>query len=304
MQKIITFLIYLISTTSCTAISYVKVNNLKNKTAVQYPISTRSIRFVNVEQRIIIPVEIEGIVYSFLLDTGAITVIDDDLADELDLFKVARLKLSDYYEYEQKRWYLKLKSISVLGAKFKDIVAVETDLSVLEEKARIKVDGIVGANLLRFACWQINFRDSTLAIAPDLKSFGGVTGDTLHFTPNAQGSPLLRITSETGISQVLMLDTGSGHALSLPDEQRQFVPKNQEFAKSYAKSWAAFGSNADTILHTTLTGLTLGQKMLLPSMTTRFGKSIKTGKLGNSFLSQYLTTIDWTSQRLIFSPLK
>lgn len=281
-----------------------KVNNLKNKIAVQYPIKTRSIRFVNIEQRIIIPVEIRGTIYHFMMDTGAITVLDDDLVQALSLPKIAKKKLSDYHEYEQKCWYVKLESIELLGTKFQDVAAVSSDLSILKEKAGINVDGIIGANLLRMTCWQINFRDSTLAIAPDLKSFGAVAGDTLHFTPNVQGSPLLRITSETGISQVLMLDTGSGYALSLPDEQRQFVPKNQEFAKSYAKSWAAFGSNADTILHTTLTSLTLGQKMLLPSMPTRFEKSIKTGKLGNSFLSQYLTTIDWTSQRLIFSPFK
>lgn len=303
MLKKISLLSYLILTSGCTLINYIKINNLKNKANVQFPILPHSIHFRNVENRIILPVEIQGTVYQFLLDTGATTVVDDDLADELNLPKVARKKLSDYYEHQQKCWYLKLKSINVLGTKFQDIPAVAIDLSVLQEKARIKVDGIVGANLLRMACWQINFPDGTLSIAPDLESYGPAPGDTVHFIPNAQGSPLLRITSDAGINQVLMLDTGADFTIALADEQRKFVSNDQEFIKSYGERWGAFGKSVDTILRTTLTGLRLGQNMLLPALPIQFEKSIKNGRLGNSFLNQYLTTIDWSSQRIIFSPL-
>lgn len=303
MLKKISFLSYLILTSGCTLINYIKINNLRNKASVQYPILPHSIHFRNVENRMILPVEIQGTVYQFLLDTGATTVVDDDLADELNLPKVARKKLSDYYEHQQKCWYLNLKSINVLGAKFQDITAVAADLNILQEKAGIKVDGIIGANLLRMACWQIDFQNSTLSIAPDLESYGSVSGDTVHFIPNAQGSPLLRITSDTGINQVLMLDTGANFPIALAEEQRQFVPNDQAFIKFYEERWGAFGKSVDTILRTTLTGLKLGQNMPLPALSIQFEKRIKNGRLGNSFLNQYLTTIDWSSQRIIFSPL-
>lgn len=293
----------LIIASSCSLINYIKINNQKNKASIQFPILPHSIHFRNVEDRIILPVEIQGTVYHFLLDTGAITVIDDDLADQLDLPKVARQRLSDYYEHKQKIWYLKLKSINVLGTTFRDITAVATNLSILQEKTGVRVDGILGANLLRMACWQINFQDSTLAIAPDLESCGQIKGDTIHFVPNVQGTPLLRITSPTGINQVVAFDTGANFPIALPDAQRQFIPSDQELSKIHKESWGAFGKNTDTLIRTTLSGMTLSPDMSLPTVDVQFEKSIRSGRLGTLFLKQYLTTIDWASQRIIFSPL-
>ena len=114
------------------------------------------IPFDLVEGQIIIKVNIKDNVYNFLFDTGAPVVVDNQIAKLLNKSKDYQ-SVFDSNGTIQKLPIQKIKEMKIGNIIFKNITNFVADLKFIKEIGCINIQGVVGANLMVNAVWQINY---------------------------------------------------------------------------------------------------------------------------------------------------
>ena len=101
--------------------------------------------------------------YNFILDTAALTVVDQKIASELGLIGEVEVDLKDSAGKTKKVKLARLGSLSVGDVKVKDSAAAIADLS------DFGCDGIVGSTFLRFFRVTIDYRHRLLTFSDGKK---------------------------------------------------------------------------------------------------------------------------------------
>src|SRR5690554_1636019 len=114
---------------------------------------------------IILPVEIDGSVYNFLFDTGAVTMVSSKLTTKLKrINKSEPITIVDASGKENSGDFGILPKLSIGNIDFLNIGVNAIDLSIFENKC-ISIDGIIGANLMRTCFWKIDYVNKKIYIS-------------------------------------------------------------------------------------------------------------------------------------------
>lgn len=114
---------------------------------------------------IILPVEIDGSVYNFLFDTGAVTMVSSKLTTKLKrINKSEPITIVDASGKENSGDFGILPKLSIGNVDFLNIGVNAIDLSIFENKC-ISIDGIIGANLMRTCFWKIDYVNKKIYIS-------------------------------------------------------------------------------------------------------------------------------------------
>lgn len=243
-----------------------------------------------------VEVEIEGVTYRFLLDTGAPTVISYELMDKLQLKPRSKININDSQGNRKKERTVKIPEIRLGNVAFQNIGAAVVDLNHTFEIKCLKIDGILGANQMSKAIWEINYATQEIIVTNDLANLDLTSVDhSLQFrTPSPQKTPKVKATiGET--SYYLTYDTGSNNFLELPIHRYRDTIRTMPHISNYGSTSAGvYGiSKADTLLYTKLPLLLLD--------TTKFENHIvsfdhTSAVIGNRFLKNFTTILDWNTQ--------
>jgi len=99
---------------------------------------------------------------NLIFDTGSNgTVIDNSIAKQLNLKTVGKSRLVDITGKKTRVPYVKIDSINISGAIFRNIYATVTDLSLFECQG---VDMILGNNVLKKGTWLIDLSANTITL--------------------------------------------------------------------------------------------------------------------------------------------
>lgn len=176
---------------------------------------THTIQFESQLGQIIVPVVIEGITYRFLFDSGAVTTVSEELRDRLGMKKVFSNKLEDASGQVQEVPIYNIGKIQLGPVVFKDVSGPGLDMTKFEKQFCHKIDGLVGANVMRSCHWKIDYNAKTITFSDKkIKPEGEVT--EIDFTENFSGTPLVRhVVGEYGYHAIV--DTGSNGGFSISD---------------------------------------------------------------------------------------
>jgi len=281
-----------------------------NKGTVQTKDYYSEISFEYVKSKIIVPVEIEGKNYRFLLDTGAPNIISQELSQIIKNDSLATIPITDI---NQKKKDLKVVSIPklVLGdVVFENSAALVYDLKLNKIIDCFQIDGFIGSNMLRNSIVQIQLKNNMLTITNDKKR--------LHLNrKNASKLKLLGIQSSPFIwmnlfgngkaKEQVLIDTGMIGFYDMSNKDFKIFHDKDiiRFIDSSTGSHTGglFKSDTKTEQYRSLIPkIKIGNSTFINFVTTTTHD--KFSKIGTDILDYGNMTIDYKNERFYFEPFK
>lgn len=239
---------------------------------------------------IIIPVQIQGETYQFMFDTGAPNVISKELSEKLQFKTIASGNVGDSQGKKDKLEVLKIDSIGVGGVYFHNTAALVADLKHAE-LACLEIDGILGANLMRFAYWKIDSENSVVTISSNLDTLisGLQECYALPFIPQKTYTPIVSMVLNDSLIESITYDTGSGGYLTLNES----VVLNPDFQLAEYTGYGSvglYGSHIDTLRYARIE---VGVDGFNQNGIAEHNWGTNNKLVGMEFLSQFVQILDW-----------
>ncbi|MEM0542409.1 aspartyl protease family protein [Flavobacterium sp. j3] len=267
------------------------------------------IPFDLVEGQIIIKVDIKNNIYNFLFDTGAPVVVDIQIANLLKKSKVYQ-NVFDSNGNIQKLPKQKINDLKIGKIVFKNITTIVSDLNYIKEIGCVNIQGVIGANLMANAVWQINYAQKKIIFTNNIKSLH-LSSDfkPIKFTIEKTGTPIIPFYIEETKADNVIIDTGSRGSFTISKNDFQNIHKDLRTIISYGLSPGAFGVELDTMQTYKCKNILIGNNLKLDSTLVSIRNRKVTKKIGFEILKNYIVTLDWKNnevyfQELIYTPLE
>jgi hypothetical protein len=296
----ILFILFLTVLTSC---SLSKTTRLLKNGNVEQKEFYGKIQYESKAGLPIIKVEINGVSANFLFDTGAPNVISVELATRLNLITETTGYVRDSGGKQVIQEYVTIDNITIDSINFLNTSAIVADLSSSEVTSCFKLDGIIGANLMRTAFWKIVYSENSIYFSQNLSKLKDVADwKTLKFTPNRAGTPKVDLELNNKKVESLTFDTGSnGHISISKNVFSALCSENPDIKKTYRTGSVTFGYNGlnkvDTTYYAKINKILIGD-LELDNNIIEFKEY--SNIIGSKFLSNYTVILDWTSNLIYF----
>lgn len=293
------FLIFLIC--SCGIIRLPKLLQKSYTTSSNYLVEFEVERPLGL---VIIPVTINGKKYRFLWDTGAIMVINKELRVELGLKKVIAQNIRDSRGTTEKLEFVEIEELTLGDIPFYQVGTAVADLNKSTLLSCLKLDGIIGGNLMRKSVWQMDLENDKIFMASNIDTLNlSKEGIKVPFEIRNNGTPKVQVHINDTTVNGVTFDTGYTGYLSI-GEKRINGKLDHDSIYSYPfvgfNSSGLYGASFDTVYKSKqLIGLdtnTQNQSVLVTKKNS--SKSL----LGLDYLENYRVTIDWGSQLIHLLP--
>ncbi len=269
------------------------------------------IPFESVNGLVIIPVEISGKTYRFLLDTGASTLLSTKLSQQLGLQPLAKIAISDANNQHDSLQTVLLPALKISGITFANQpVLVATQPLIFD---CLGVDGMLGSNFLRNSVVQFSQPDRTVIIASEASqlSLDASTATellvvsrqslpfiTMHFT----GKEVRRNT----VFEQLLFDTGFSSFYDLTTTKHF-----DSFKQAKALTVLSRAEGGDNVALTGIEQPATHYQVFIPELTinnAQFRNVTATttndinSRIGSELLKYGLVTVDYKNRKFYFAP--
>ena len=264
------------------------------------------ISFEFIKQKIIIPVEIQGKTYKFLLDTGAPNIISKEIYELTNPKTINKIPIRDV---SSKREYLEVvlvEEIKLGNTTFKNTASLVHDIKANPIFKCFGIDGFIGSNMLRKSILQINLEKHQIIITNSKKNLNLNKKNASKISlRDPQSSPYLEIKligNSNGKEKVL-LDTGMDGIYDIALGNYEVFKPHQIFTEigesKGASSMGLFGdapANNHFRLHLEKMRINNFEIDNLVTNTSNDGNS----KIGAELLQYGLYTIDYKNKKFYF----
>jgi len=232
--------------------------------------------------------------YNFLLDTGGLTFIDKEVAEELGLKTRGNMAKMDTLE---------MGEVSI-----HNIFAFTTFNFEPFKKYGILLYGIIGSNLLERFEVTLDYRNQRVIISPDKEvTRGNAQGYRCRFTNHRiNNAPMIDCTINGNVSVKAMVDTGQPYSIVFPLEYLDKL--NARSNQSLVKSKGVMIKWPDTKTIDSYLGR-LDQfeqgDLKTNNLMCCFAELpplLSVPLLGRDYLCQFLITIDYPNDEILFVP--
>jgi len=267
------------------------------------PFFYEEIPFELVDGQIILKVRINEIFYNFLFDTGAITIVSDELGSSFKRLTGTR-RIFDTNGVIRNSSRIKLDKLSINNLSFKNITALALDLSIINKIGCVEISGVIGADIMKNKICQINYEKKVLICT---NSIGSLNSKTLNHQPidfsiTNNGSPSISMFINGLKSKNILLDTGFTSGISIANAEAQGM-SIKESLKSYGLAYGAFGSVLDTS-YAFRCNINSFEKDSIDSAIISYRLKNEKSKIGYQFLKNYILTIDWKNKKIYLKKIK
>ena len=170
------------------------------------------INFELVNNKIIIPVDINNKTYKFLLDTGAPNVISKSVSEEINIQNSKKIIVSDANNQMDQMEMVAIESIKLGDLSFENNVALVSDLDNHFVLKCFKIDGFIGSNLFRNSVVKISLKDKKIIITNHIKNLQTSAKPTKMVLVGEQKSPYVEINfsndKKRKVTEHVLMDTG------------------------------------------------------------------------------------------------
>lgn len=238
--------------------------------------------------------------FTFLLDTGAPTVISKEIYNFLNLKPEFQKNVKDANNKSERQVYTIIPKMNIQGIDFYDIGCIVLNLEAQEFKC-YGIDGIIGANQMAKAHWLFNYKEQTVSLLPFESKIDSTLYDFyFNIKTKAQKTPL--VYGETiGINEEFTFDTGYTGNIKM-NIKVDSLNKIKEVKKYYGvTSVSAYGGDISK------TNAIFKSDSIKLSSKTFYNEGIATGNsnlIGNTFFENYQFLIDWRNRKVYFKEIK
>ena len=264
------------------------------------------IKFEFINNKIIIPVTIDGTVYRFLFDTGAPNVISKELSESIKPKILKSTQTRDAAGNKDDLNIVIVPEISIGNTPFKNTKALSYDLRKIDIFKCLDIDGFIGSNLLENSIVQIDFDTKTLTLTNNKHKLDlDKNKSTKMELVGEQSSPFIFIDIEGKVDarDQVMVDTGMDGFYDISHRSYDIF-KTNDILKDLA---TATGGNIVSLLGNAQK--TEQHRVLVPKFKvagTSFIKLVTTttsdnfSRIGTDMLKHGLVTIDFKNKRFYF----
>lgn len=271
----------------------------RDETAASPHSSIHQLHFEYVNGEVFVPVKINGNIYDFLFDTGAPTVVGQDLVKELDLEPTGVINASDGKGRMKPEYTYNLARMEIADVEIAQIKCLSINTEGVSSTICRKVDGIIGADLMQKYCWQLNFSDSTLIFSSE-SLLPPKDAIAVHFEPSASFSPFIMM--KYGDSSFYAeFDSGSNNPLTFSDSI--YLNNRKAMKKKYITVYGGveqsiYGRIYTKELRAILDTISMGEIVFTDVFAKMRDTRNELPTIGTSFMRNYDITIDWRKQRI------
>lgn len=246
------------------------------------------IPFHYVNKHIFIDVWIGNKKYHFLFDTGyELSVIDSNIANEVSYNFKKEIEISGSSISTEKVKLVELPNIMISTIDFENTYGIVQDLSVIKRNYdSLKVEGIIGNNLMRKAKWQIDYSKKVIRISDKTDKFENIqTAKTVRLNTENWGLGYINIEINNKKHKFLF-DLGSSGKFTA---NHSFLQNLKEKNTIIKEEKIKFSVNSIKIgaIEINNTFITLEKNV--------------SSLIGNAFFENYLLTIDWEKNLLFLN---
>lgn len=259
------------------------------------------------KNKIVIPVEIQGKTYRFLLDTGAPNIISKEVREAIQPKHKVTISTSDANDISQDLDIVVIESLKLGSVEFQGFSALVYDLNGSDIFKCFRIDGFIGSNMLRHSIIQINAEQKTVKLTDNVKrlNLDKKQSEKLKLLGN-QSSPYIwiNVKGEAKGKEMILVDTGMGGLYDLSENNySKFKGKNifNEIGKSNGtSSLSLFGEvPIDSQIRVHLPKLIINNFEINNAIThTTKGDH---SKIGAELLNYGIMTIDYKNKRFYFN---
>ncbi len=277
--------------------------------SVQSSNFTDKVKFQLSENRIFINSNIAGKDYELLVDTYSPCLFYDYVLNEIKPDTLDRsAQLGKAFE---KTFFLpvypKFNTIRLGSVIFLDIGAMSMKSDNSNPLLKYKIDGILGANLMKKCIWQFGFKDTLLTITNEKEGLENIENAIkLQFTPKpVQGSPntFLMVNNDTVNAEFDTGNDGFINAISPSIEKKiengDAVPWTIKLAIPINRQDL---DSIETHYYVLLDSILIGNKKYyhipIIAYNPKIIKQESKGSIGIGFMKNFITTIDWLDNNI------
>lgn len=239
--------------------------------------------------------------YTFLFDTGwDITHIDKSLFTEIEFLPLQKYKASGSSFEETKLQYGTLASpLSIGEIEFQNLGVGIQDMSFLKSNFpdNKKIYGIIGANVLRKAFWQIDYNKQVIKFSNKIESFPPTSNAyKISMIPKSSsnwGLNRIKVTIN-GVTDNFVFDTGSYGSFSA---NTLFL----ERLKKANKTLVEISDNGESPKRRFKIDALEIDSQKIQNQELLIENDIDL-LIGNDFLEGFIVTIDWINNKLYLQP--
>ncbi|MBN8703190.1 MAG: aspartyl protease family protein [Bacteroidetes bacterium] len=256
---------------------------------------------------IIVKVGINGVEYNFIVDTGAPNVLSTELATELKLKNTSKQKVEDSHGASSALGFTTINKLTIGGIDFLNTGAAIADLKQNPILECHHIKGFIGANLMRKAIWEFDFKNKMISIANSIDSFRIPSNANLvPFYTDITGTPFIDMSYNGLIDKNVTVDFGYNGNI----ETSTVVFNKLKQSKLISDNTCRFGCNSfglsgrgnnDTIYDAVISKIKIGD-ITLTDYVVSFNqdKSKSNIKLiGTAFFKNYRIILNWNKNKLI-----
>ncbi len=258
---------------------------------------------------LIVDIEINGKIYPFIFDTGAsVSVIEEDLAKELNCKKILTKNIGDSAGKKKKYDFVTIPTFEIESLQFQDFSAAVSDFSDIANffACDTKVYGILGNNIFRKAYWRIDYQKEKIWFGNNIADFSGIEKDTkIKLSLGRIGNAYIETTLDS-ITAKFTFDTGKrGKIKGNGNIFKKVLEKNKGLEYTPNKGLTGIslnGKNYGIVNHTLIKKVSFGGIELNDQIIELDESPAASRLLGNEIWENYILTIDWTEGYLYLRP--
>ncbi len=264
------------------------------------------IDFEFINNKLIIPVTINGSVYRFLFDTGAPNVISKELYEKIGPEIIKSTKTTDAVGNSDDLNIVQLPEIMIGNYSFSNTRSLVYDIRNIDIFKCLDIDGFIGSNLLKNSIVQIDFANKTLILTNNKHNLKlDKNNATKMELIGEQSSPLIfiEIKGKMNARDQVLIDTGMDGFYDLSHRSYDIFKNNdilQDIATAKGGNIVSLFGNAEQ---------TEQHRVFIPSFNvagTLFEKLVTTtttddiSRIGTDMLKHGIITIDFKNKRFYF----
>lgn len=242
--------------------------------------------------------------YSFILDSGAPTIISDSIVLKNHLNYVDSKLAYDANGLEQTFDLYKIKHFSISNKSFENVKVISNEFVTQIPAVKGRANGgLIGANLMDNTIWMIDYLKKEITVTDVFDSLR-IPENSFSTTmfKNENGNPMIDVTLSDSKKIPVMIDLGFNGSVLLPHQYFNNTLFNDSLnLVKKQKVSTGFGSDEKEVKYQFIKGFKSGELNEI-NVKSSIGNSDALALIGNDFLQNYTIIMDFIHNQMIFIP--
>jgi predicted aspartyl protease len=243
--------------------------------------------------------------YTFILDTGALTMVSERVSEKLSLPEGIEIDASGTGGNTRAINLVKLNSVVVGGMEVKNCAAGVIDFSSIFPHT---IDGILGSNFLRHFKVTIDFQKQELTLSQDTTPVHAQDNDVkipIELDMLMGFAPVVQCELDDAIQDDAIIDTGLSGYIGLPVSMIKKLPSftnGSVVTSNGSMGFGMFGSGKNENYALRLNHAEIGSLQLQNVAATSHAHQNGKILIGHKFLEKYIVILNYPAKELLLRP--